>query len=149
MTQDIATHDPPRGGADFLIRVDLSDHEMPGRSEQLWTRQVGELRFVVCSVPFFAYGMAVGDEVATDTNYVLTEVVKRSGRQVLRVALTAKSAAVLHDDIHRLLASLELEHEWHRTGYVAIDLPGDEVPERLLAFLQEHQLLNELAFELV
>ena len=39
---------------------------MAGAREQLWVKQVGEGRFLMRSLPFFTYGVALGDEVSTD-----------------------------------------------------------------------------------
>ena len=76
----IATHPAAvwRLRADFLLHVDLKAHGMPGRGEQLWARRVGEHRFQICCVPFFSYGITLGDVVdAAPDRWLVTGVVHR------------------------------------------------------------------------
>lgn len=146
MTSEIATHDPPPQ-ADFLIQADLTPHGMPGRREQLWTRQTGPKTFVLRSLPFFVYGVALDDEVETDDNFSLTRVVRPSGHRVLRVAAQPDSAQDVHDELHRLLEQLGLEHEWHRIGYAAIDVRPGADPRELVDFLDERAEQGDVAYE--
>jgi hypothetical protein len=59
----IATHDYPawRAQANYLIMADLSPWGLQDRWEQLWASQVAEDEFILCCIPFFTYGMALGD----------------------------------------------------------------------------------------
>lgn len=50
----------------FMLRASLDDVEGGDSYEQLWARRVGEDRFEVCCVPFFAYDLALGDIVRAD-----------------------------------------------------------------------------------
>lgn len=142
------THDPaPDSG--FVIRVDLTDDGMPGRSEQLWVKQVGPTRFVLRSLPFFAYGLRPGDELETDDTYTFQRVVAVSGLHLLRVAAELHAAEQVHGRLHPLLEELALDHEWHRNGYVAIELASPSVPAELQAVLAEEQDAGRLRYELV
>ncbi len=133
---DIATH-KPAPGADYVIRVDLADHGMPGRSEQIWVEQVGSNRFVVRSLPFFSYGIRPGDTVETDSSYTVRRVIKQSGKQVLRIAVEPQAVDRIQRPLHEVLEELALPHEWHRDGYVAVELADEEIPERLTTLLDE------------
>ena len=144
----VATHDPSPG-ADFVIRVDLADHGMPGRSEQLWAKQVGPTRFILRSLPFFAYGLRPGDEVETTSDFTFMRVVRSSGMQLLRVAAKDDLADDLHAELHPLLGQLKLAHEWHQNGYVAIELPGGSIPPALSAYLESRFDAGALEYELV
>ena len=53
--------------------------------EQLWSRQITDNHFEVCCIPFFVYDLALGDEVETDSNYLIVQVVKPSGHYTFRV----------------------------------------------------------------
>lgn len=59
----IATHQEAvwRDRADYIIRVDLADHGMPGSAEQMWTRATSDGMYEICCIPFFTYGIALGD----------------------------------------------------------------------------------------
>ena len=133
---NIVRHDPPVGaGADFVIRLDLAAHDMPGRGEQVWARQVGEHRFVLKSLPFFAYGYRLDDVVDTDTDFVVSHVVEPSGRRLLRIAADRARADEVHEIVHPLLERLHLAHEWRGLGYVAVDLGPDDDPTEILEAL--------------
>lgn len=74
----IATHANPvrRPVPSFMLRALLDDIEGRDNYEQLRTKRVGEDRFEVCCIPFFAYDLALGDVVRADaeTGYVIRSV---------------------------------------------------------------------------
>lgn len=132
---EFAAHAEPllRAEADFLIQVDLEPWGMPDAAEQLWVRRLDEDRFVVCCLPFFSYGIALGDVVAVREDealgIVFDRVLEKSGHRLLRFAFFDKETArASHEDLHRRLAQAAIRHEWHQAGYGAIDLaePQDE-----------------------
>lgn len=127
----IATHANPvcRPTSSFMLRVSLDDIEGGGDNyEQLWTRRVGEDRFELCCIPFFAYDLALGDVVYADaaTDYLIRSVEQRSGNGVVRVAVKHRDdVEAVHLRLHDLLGKLEYLHEWFTPGYVAVSLePG-------------------------
>jgi hypothetical protein len=63
---------------DFIIgaKCNYKTDEYDMVWEQLWARRISEFRFEICCIPFFAYDLALGDEVVTDKNHMITEVVK-------------------------------------------------------------------------
>ena len=132
MTDRIATHRQPPD-ADYLVHADLEPHGMAGAREQLWVKQVGEGRFLMRSLPFFTFGVALGDEVSTDESLTIDAVVRRSGHRLIRVAVERDRAEPFHEELHPLLDEERLVHEWRGFGYVAIDIP----PERDIARLEE------------
>jgi hypothetical protein len=105
---------------------------MAGAREQLWVTQVGERRFVMRSLPFFTYGIALGDEVATDATLTVTGVLRRSVHRLLRVAVERDAAERFHAEFHPLLDHEQLVHEWRGLGYVAIDLRPQRDLSRLM-----------------
>ena len=142
------THDPaPDSG--FVIRAELSDEGMPGRSDQLWAKRVGSSRSVLKSLPFFAYGLRPGDEVETDDAYAISRVVVESGVSLLRVAADPQAAEKLHELLHPMLENLALMHEWHRVGYVAIELASPTVPDELKSVLDHEHDAGRLRYEVV
>src|SRR5687767_13716725 len=105
MTLAIAQHLQPawQTKADFAIRADLQKHGRPGGAEQLWARRINENNFEVCCIPFFTYGIALGDVVETDDEFIVQAVVKKGGHKTLRMAVADFS---LTEQIHIAL------HEW-------------------------------------
>src|SRR5438874_1664849 len=78
-----------RGSFVLPVKLSLGEDETLQRVEQLWSRQVADNRFEICCIPFFAYDLALGDEVETGRQgtyrYVVQRVVKRSGNYTRRV----------------------------------------------------------------
>lgn len=131
MATQIATHEAPtwRDRANFLIFADLTNSGMVGRWEQLWAQQVGSDAFEICCIPFFTYGLALGDVVRTSPSdgrrYVVAEVEKRSGRRVLRLWLKSATAEG-RELVNGFLASHSGGHEWSSDNLVAVDVPSSD-----------------------
>jgi hypothetical protein len=111
----------------FMLRASLGDVAFDGSYEQPWAKRLGEDRFEVCCIPFFVYGLALGDVVRADaeTGYVIRSADQRSGNGVVRVAVTScDDVAAVHLRLHDLLGKLEYLHEWFFAG---LALLGDAV----------------------
>ena len=143
------THEPP-GDADFVLQVDLSVHgDMPGRSEQVWARRLGDTQFELRSIPFFADAMAPGDVLNTTGRYEIVSV-ERGSNQVLRIAVPRAMAEDFHERLHGAIVTTGLNHEWNGAGYVAVLLPTTQIPTSLHSLLKELEpsgLQYELATE--
>src|SRR5262245_23327068 len=90
-TDRIATHTAPIWGerANHLIRAFLRESEGIKEWEQLWVAKVGDGVFELCCIPFFTYGLSLGDRVQTHEIHgvpsVVSGVVSRSGHVTFRV----------------------------------------------------------------
>jgi hypothetical protein len=151
---NIATHQSPvwREKADFVIQASLASFGMPNRWEQLWARRVSKTGFEICCIPFFTYGIALGDTVATETGqdfeYVVQRVVTKSGHKTARVAVIDPGAASrLHDEIHRKLAK-SFPHEWYAPGYVAVDIAGTDQEAAITELFSEYTKRGEVSYEI-
>ena len=142
MTSSIATHEAPvwKDKADFIIFADLSAAGMPGRWEQLWARQLSESEFELCCIPFFSYGLALGDKVRTAPSggrtYVVADVDARSGRRVLRLWLK-EATRQGRELVLQHLESYSVLCEWSSENLLAIDVmparPSEELDTLLSA----------------
>lgn len=150
---NIASHRSPAAKANTLIHVDLTEHGIAGKREQLWAWRVAPNRFELSSLPFFPYGMTLGDVVETRgseaPDLVVTRVIKRSGHRLLRVGIkTYRINPELHELMHREMIRSGLKFEWHGAEYAAVDLPHERSEESLLAYLQplreRHQVVVEI-----
>ncbi len=130
MTAESATHADPvwREKADFLISADLTSAGMPGEWEQLWAKRLREGEFLVCCIPYFTYGVALGDTVRTapagERTYVIEAVVARSGRRVLRLWLR-DAGADARSRVIEYIAKESLLHEWSSANLLVIDVAAD------------------------
>jgi hypothetical protein len=142
-----ATHAEPvwKDRANFIINAELPE---PGRLEQLWTHQLSEDTFEICCIPFFLYDVALGDVVDTrprdGRKYVLSGVVKPSGRYVFRVHFKVRENGVaVAQELERLGALLE----WSSPSLLAVDAADLQHAQRLADYLQHAEDENLLIFE--
>lgn len=103
-----------RAKSDFIIAADISSETAGAAREQLWARQIADNQFELCCIPFFLYDMALGDVVETDTSaarkYLVSRVVKPSGRYVFRVWFAESFQP--REEVARALAGLGALLEW-------------------------------------
>ncbi len=137
-----------RERSDFIIGASLDDTEGVER-EQLWARRLGRNEFEVCCIPFFVYGLSLGDIVETSPTggrqYMVSRVVRPSGRHVLRVWF-GDSRHPSSDVVERLAARGALL-EWSSSNLLAVDAQDEEMAASVFALLEESQSLGQLLFE--
>lgn len=141
--QHVAHGDPVwRERANYIIQVSLELHGMqPGTFEQLWTITRGEELYEVCCLPFFTYGIALGDVLRWTDRDRPAVVASRSGRRLVRCAFADRDDAERsHESFHGALVATGSLAEFLRPGYVAIDI---DTAERLSAVLEVVTPLQE------
>jgi hypothetical protein len=126
MRKSVVHHSPVWSNeVDSLVRVDLDAFELPDSTELIWAHHLGGSSYLVCCIPFFPYGLALGDVMETDAQRTFLRVAEARGHRLLRIALLpGPRRAELRSTITQLLAEVKLLHEWHNQDYCAIDLPG-------------------------
>jgi Domain of unknown function (DUF4265) len=110
---------------DFFIHADLDADGMVNCSEQLAVRSVGHHRFEICCLPFYCYGLSVGDIVqaveSADGRLVSGPLTQDGGNGLVRAAFQSRvDAEALHTAVHDALTLAGLAHEWNGVGYVAV-----------------------------
>ena len=149
--EKFVVHQEPvwRERSNFIINAELSEKDLPWRSEQLYVRQVSDDRFEVCCIPFFLYDVALGDIVATspkgDRKYVVTNVVQPSGRYVFRVWLGESLQAP--DEIAEQLEALGSLVEWSSRNLLAVDAVDQEHAQLVANYLAERERAQQLIYE--
>lgn len=134
----IATHKDPvwRERANFVIQVDLAAFDLDG-FEQLWTRteDQGETR-EVCCIPFFTYGIALGDHLSWDQASRTVEVIAHSGRRCIRIVFGDKAVAkARHEELHGAIIASGAIAELYSEGYWALDVIDDQHSETVVRML--------------
>lgn len=138
MTRSVATHASPvwRDRSNWIVVVDLTAHRMPGAAEQLWARTDDQREFELCCIPFFTYGLALGDLFTWDFEQETIELVRASGRRALRVAFTDETdAAAAHEGLHGELLGLGCLVEFRNDGYGAVDIESDAQQDQVVELL--------------
>lgn len=139
-----AVHDAPvwRDRSDFVIGAPLREE---GRAEQLRAKQVSDLRFEICCIPFFLYDIALGDIVETDANYDLVRVVESSGRFVFRVWFG--EAFHPRQEVADELAELGALLEWSSANLLAVDAADEAHAQTITDYLATQEGASRLMFE--
>jgi hypothetical protein len=149
----IATHDEPvaRERTNYIVRLDLAADGMPGHFEQMWTRTEDKQRFELCCIPFFTYGLSLGD-VITVGEHGAYRVDSKAGHRTLRFAIQDQEFAHRrHEELHGALAvtGALMELRGHALGYGAIDIvtqiQADAVIEVLRPLAENATLMWEWA----
>jgi len=66
-----------REKANFIIGAQCTNKaDKTNAWEQLWSRKVSGNIFEICCIPFFLYDISLGDEVKTDQDFWILEVLK-------------------------------------------------------------------------
>jgi hypothetical protein len=115
-------------------------HGLPGRREHLWTRRVTDNVFSISCIPFFTYGIALGDKVQVSDGGVIQRVIEKQGHKTLRVASDKREEEAVHVLIHDWVAKTGLPYEFFNPGYLAVDVPPGRDKDVDTAALEE---LNE------
>ena len=123
----IATHDEPaaRNRGNYILRLALSADGLPGHFEQMWTRTDDEQRHELCCIPFFTYGLSLGDVITLTSDDGEYRVESKGGRRTIRIAVLDEAYAhERHEDLHSELAQLGVltEFRGHAHGYAAVDI---------------------------
>lgn len=142
------SHEDPvwRREKNYMAMVDLAPFDFGEMLEQLWLREVDGGGHEVCCIPFYAYGLALGDVVGKSGPDTVDSLTSKSGRRVLRVFFaeprpSADSQSVLRSAVE----SAGLLSEWNGDRHVAIDVPDNSVMRPVFDSVQE-EIQNGTAF---
>ena len=134
----IVTHDNPirRAKTNFIHRLAIDDPPTD-RFEQVWTYTEDRQSFELCCIPFFPYGVSVGDRlvIAEDGSF---KVLQKSGHQTIRVVIhDDRYAHEQHAEFHRLIVATGARWETfgHAPKYWALDLDDAAHAQRLIDVL--------------
>ena len=134
----IVTHPEPVGRSRTNYIHRLAIDEPPGdRYEQVWTRTEDRQIFELCCIPFFPYGVSLGDRlaIADDGSF---RVVQKSGHQTIRVVIhDAAYAHEHHAEFHDLIARTGARAEFfgHAATYWALDVDDHDHAQRVIDVL--------------
>jgi hypothetical protein len=144
-----ARHNAPvwRDRANFVIAADIASSPEKREWEQLWARKLSDTRFEICCIPFFAYDLALGDEVETDGDHVLQRVLKASGHFTFRVWFGNSTDPGDRVRVMEIVQREGCEHEWSSENLLAIDAPTQETAQVLADALAALQQEGQVTFE--
>ena len=146
MTRQAAHSDPIwRERSNFIIATAIDPAGSDLTTEQFWARKVDDSHFELCCIPFFAYDLALGDVVETDSQHMVRRVSTASGRFVFRAWFGDSS--YMRDEIAHELTARGALLEVSSTNLLAIDARDQVHAQELADFLQEQEDLGRLIYE--
>jgi len=142
-----AIHPSPawRSRADFIFAAYLGNKDGKNEWEQLWGKKTADNRFIVCCIPFFVHDVSLGDEVETDSDFVMQRTVKQSGQFTFRVWFRNNNSA------ERKALVKEVENigaltEWSSDNFLALSV-SETVAQNLANCLQEWEQEGVLRYD--
>jgi hypothetical protein len=133
--------------ANFIIATYLGDKNERAEWEQLWVKKLGERRFLICCIPFFAYDLALGDEVETDEKYVIQKVLIPSGHYTFRVWFGDILDLKVRDHIVQSIDNLKIPTEWSSENLLGVSAPNLDQAEVLANHLSDWHKTYALSYE--
>lgn len=145
----VAVHNSPvwRDKANFIIRAYLEEKNNRSEWEQLWAIRLDEKRFSICCIPFFAFDLALGDEVETDDSYIVQRVVAASGQYTFRVWFGDSTYPGIRDEVVKHMESLTVEVEWSSENLLALSAFDAEQAQQVADYLHSRQSAGHLIYE--
>ncbi len=142
-----ARHENPiwRDCADFILSAFLGTKDGRNEWEQLWAKRISTTRFKLCCIPFFAKDLALGDEVETDSDFVVQRVVLPSGNYTFHAWLGGQPNDV-RTKVLKKLEAINADMEWSSENLVALSAPSDRA-QGLADCLASFEAAGELQYE--
>ncbi len=142
----VYVHENPvwRDKANYIIRVYLEDVDGRSQWEQLWVKKIDERKYIICCIPFFAFDLALGDEVETDENSVVQKVTKPSNSHCFRVWFGNAKSINTKDMIVKELEGMCSFIEWSSENFLAVSVEENSAKKvaDYLYFNENEERLN-------
>jgi len=103
--------------------------------------------FSLCCIPFFAYNLALGDEVETDDNCVVQSVVRASGQFTFRVWFGDSTKPAVKAEVLQQLERLSVLFEWSSANLLAISAKDANQAQEIADYLYVQQSTGDLMYE--
>lgn len=138
-----------REKSNFIIDGELREADRPQRFEQLIARQIDGNCFEICCIPFFIYDLALGDIVGTEPKdgrkYVVSRLIKSSGRYVFRVWFGDSFCPP--DSVASDLRAMGTLLEWSSRNLLSVDAADKHHAQLVADYLAERERAGQLIYE--
>lgn len=137
--------------ADSKVLFRVVDEDGDVHVETLWATALGEDRYRLDNLPFYAYGVSWDDIVlapfdATEGMATFKAVVTKSGNRTVRLQPDPPlSPGNASDGIIKGLVALGCDYEGSNPGYIAVNIPPDVPLDTIRDYLIERDLVWEHA----
>ena len=100
-------------GSEMCIRDRDEDGYPPFSIEGLWCKKASNDTYIVDNVPFYTYGISLGDEICVteeDGEYHFQSIVNPSGNSTLRVHFNDKRMQMVRDKLLDMGCKVEISN---------------------------------------
>jgi len=148
----VVTHGEPAGRqrSNYIVQLDLTADGLPGHFEQVWTHTDDSRRHELCCIPFFTYGLSLGDVITMTSADGAYRVESKVGHRTIRVAVQDPAYAHEgHEDLHGGLEQIGVltEFRGHAGSYCAVDVVTEGQADAVIALLTPLTLTGALIWE--
>jgi hypothetical protein len=126
----------------------MKEGQAPDAWEQLWCRQISHNRFELCCIPFFLYGLALGDEVRTGKGHWIKRVLKPSGHRTYRVLFGKSTEDGIRQRMAQELYGLGCYLEGYSENLLGVSAPDADIAQRTVECLETNERTGQLVYEM-
>lgn len=143
----IATHVHPawRDKANYIFQCRIESKNDRNEWEQMWGTVIGDNTFMVCCIPFFVYGLSLGDIIKIDENRNF-DIVEKSMNTTIRIWTADVDVEKKSSFITKVL-QLSDDAEMHSTDLIAVSVDNNRVTE-MLDFLKFETGKSDVIYEI-
>jgi hypothetical protein len=139
--------DPPL----VKIKVRLQPDDAPGfDAEWLWAEPVGESRFLLRNVPFFAYGLSYGDSVSAtleDSILVFDKILDRGGHSTYRIYSKVEREDPRIIQLLGVLGNSHCDLERANNKLIGLDVLPEADADTVYQALEEAEAAGYISFD--
>jgi hypothetical protein len=135
-----------------LVKIHIRlESDAPYETESVWAKPIGDGLFVLDNVPFFAYGLSLGDKVyaqrASDSLLEYSGVAEHGGHSTYRVFLADSVASARVETYWKQLRSLGCDREIATARLWSLDLAPSVNIFSVYCVLEEAEAEGVWSFE--
>ncbi|WP_423920719.1 DUF4265 domain-containing protein [Frigoribacterium sp. 2-23] len=134
-----------RERSNYIANFDLDPSQYPFKWEQLWLRKLSDTDFENCCIPFFAFGLHLGDIVTLTQDGIVESIVSPSGHWTLRLLFRQHFAH--HDEVLRELESTGVQHERFSKSLYSLDTTSDDHAREVMSFLDSLKARDQIEYQ--
>jgi hypothetical protein len=140
-----------REKANFIIGAFVSPLKKNPKEkvwEQLWARKLENELYEICCIPMFTYGLALGDEVEIDQEFMIINISHKSGRVTIRVWINEQIPQERREELTSKIHDLGCLMEWYSEHLLGVDADSHIKAQSLIKILENYQKDRIIEFEI-
>lgn len=140
-----------REKANFIIGMiipPLKNKPQKAIWEQLWARKINDFHFEICCIPFFSYGLSLGDVVETSSNYMVIRVSQKSGHDTIRIWFTEQATDEQIREVNQKIMNIGCLTEIYSYHLLGVDADSQSKTHSLIGMLEGCQEDGLLVYEI-